>query len=388
MDREVIIKASRRVTLARSRLVKKTPFFAKLLLRLKLKFAECETAYTDMENVVFDPSFLNKLTDVELDFVLLHEVMHCVFKHCTRGGDKIPLLYNIACDIVVNSFILEILGLESFAVNGEQVMHLAPDKNEGRLYTAEQVYAMFMDKLSENSENYDYSSFDSHNEWAMINGSATEQIWDKYIKDSGAKGCAGLGSGIPESIRRYLKEVSHTPNTNWRQQLHDYIQFDSSDYSFGIPDRRYSGDFIMPSFQDNIVGALLRKLWVFIDTSGSVDEETLAIALKEIYSACQQVDSISGKLFFFDTEVSEPNSFESLEELRNIEPVGGGGTSFYAVFETHNTTDESELPNLILILTDGYAPFPDEDEAKDIPVVWTIINSDVEPPWGECVYID
>jgi hypothetical protein len=40
------------------------------------------------------------------------------------------------------------------------------------------------------------------------------------------------------------------------------------------------------------------------------------------------------------------------------------------------------LPIAIIILTDGYAPFPDEEKTMDIPVMWIINNEDVTPPWG------
>ena len=37
---------------------------------------------------------------------------------------------------------------------------------------------------------------------------------------------------------------------------------------------------------------------------------------------------------------------------------------------------------------DGYAPFPEEKAARDVPVMWLIINSDVTPPWGEVIHVD
>jgi hypothetical protein len=36
----------------------------------------------------------------------------------------------------------------------------------------------------------------------------------------------------------------------------------------------------------------------------------------------------------------------------------------------------------IIILTDGCAPYPEEYERMDIPVLWFINNEDVTPPWG------
>jgi hypothetical protein len=40
-------------------------------------------------------------------------------------------------------------------------------------------------------------------------------------------------------------------------------------------------------------------------------------------------------------------------------------------------------PASIIILTDGYAPFPQEKLAMGIPVLWLLNNEQVEPPWGK-----
>ena len=64
---------------------------------------KCETACTDGRKIYFGPSFLSNLSDDELDFILMHEIMHCALQHCLRTGDRDPEAFNIACDIVVNS---------------------------------------------------------------------------------------------------------------------------------------------------------------------------------------------------------------------------------------------------------------------------------------------
>ena len=40
------------------------------------------------------------------------------------------------------------------------------------------------------------------------------------------------------------------------------------------------------------------------------------------------------------------------------------------------------LPKSVVILTDGYAPFPDKNKIIDIPVLWVINNLEVDPPYG------
>ena len=41
----------------------------------------------------------------------------------------------------------------------------------------------------------------------------------------------------------------------------------------------------------------------------------------------------------------------------------------------------------IIILTDGYASFPDKSSAMGIPVLWIINNDDIDPPWGKVARI-
>ena len=83
------------------------PFFGYLSLRLQLACAPCGTACTDGERLIFDPEFEKELkTDQEMQFVILHEILHCALGHCTRRGSRSAKLFNIACDTVVNSTIL------------------------------------------------------------------------------------------------------------------------------------------------------------------------------------------------------------------------------------------------------------------------------------------
>lgn len=71
-----------------------------------------------------------------------------------------------------------------------------------------------------------------------------------------------------------------------------------------------------------------------------------------------------------------------------IYPGGGGGTKFHSVFEYVKANMMDNLPTSIIILTDGYARFPREDIAMEIPVLWMLNNEDVNPPWGKVARIN
>lgn len=46
-----------------------------------------------------------------------------------------------------------------------------------------------------------------------------------------------------------------------------------------------------------------------------------------------------------------------------------------------------KLPASIIILTDGFAPFPQEKLAGGIPVLWLLNNKKINPPWGKVTRI-
>ena len=43
------------------------------------------------------------MTTKEIEFVIAHEILHCVFDHMTGREDRDPQLHNIACDYIVNN---------------------------------------------------------------------------------------------------------------------------------------------------------------------------------------------------------------------------------------------------------------------------------------------
>ena len=133
-------------------------FFGLLIVHLKFALDETiETAATDGVTVFFSPEFLDTLSNDELDFVLMHEVMHVVLKHLDRSTELDNYLYNIASDTVINSIILESKNndLKSISLNGfGALMHLAPNGKEGREYTAEEVYEMLLSKAKKSPKNH------------------------------------------------------------------------------------------------------------------------------------------------------------------------------------------------------------------------------------------
>lgn len=425
---------TRRLLLSRMRLLCSHGFYGLLLLHMQYSVDEAvETACTDGVRITFGTAFLDELTDDELDFVMMHEVLHVVLQHCLREGERDPLLFNIACDIVVNSNILLENKMDArkitLASYGE-AMHLTPNKDEGHLYTAEQVYEMLKKSArsggggggssgksgggsgsgggnSGGSGNSGVSSnkngtaaqagsagshggFDDHSRWGTApDAERLHEEWCRRLEDAvGAMEIRDPSNGrglVPAFAVRLLKELRRA-TTDWRTILNEFVQEEIADYSFSPPDHRFEDSpFFLPDFNGTV--DTVKDVLFMIDTSGSVDDKTLAAAFSEVKGAIDQFDGrLSGRLGFFDAAVTEPLPFENEEELLAIRPVGGGGTSFDVVFRYVRERMETP-PSSIVILTDGYAPFPDESAAAGIPVLWLLTTEDVEPPFGKVAHI-
>ena len=392
----------RRIMLARSLILMRHPFYGMLLMRLQLGLAACGTACTDMVNLLFDPSFANALSDKELEFVMLHEVLHCVLQHCRRGKNYHSELFNIACDIVVNSTILYFLGQKEFEIAGRPVIHLTPDGQEGCLFTAEQVYDMLLRKYSSgvaggvkgDKIEEVFERIDSHEIWNTIsNATSLDTQWEEAVKEAADKATSrGYGIGeLPQSIREYILDLEHRAKVDWRDALQDFIQLHSDryDYSFSPPDKRFSeSDFILPAFTEEKTEAL-DNIWFCVDTSGSISQTVLAEIMSEIRQTLLLFTSVSVKISFFDTTVTEPVLCDDEETFMEIIPSGGGGTSFRAIFRYMKEKME-ELPVAVIVLTDGYCRYPDEKMALDVPVLWILYNNNNQndAPWGRSIHVD
>ncbi len=391
----------KRILLSRMRILCNNGFYGLLLMHMNFAIdTGCETACTDGRKIYFGPSFLNNLDDDELDFIMMHEVMHCALQHCIRGKDYDQEAFNIACDIVVNSNILESNkgNIKSITLKkyGES-MHVAPDGEEGRFYTAEEVYAMLPVKGKKKgasgmmgSGGNGSGNWDDHSKWGTADedGSLKDE-WSKNLLDASEaieiRDPSNQGGLIPLCADRIIKEL-RKPQTDWRTILNDFVQEEITDYSFTPPDRRFNeSPFFLPDYNEK--DETVKDILFMIDTSGSMSDEAITAVYSEIKGAIDQFNGhLQGWLGFFDAEVVEPKPFSSEEEFRIIRPKGGGGTRFDIIFkyvEKHMDT----LPASIIIMTDGYCNFPKEEEAMEIPVLWLLVTDDVNPPWGKVARI-
>ena len=97
-----------RIVVARVGLLLRHPFFGNMATRLRIKEADdwVPTAAVDGRNLYFNTQFFNAMDNKEIEFVIAHEILHCVFDHLTRRDDRDPQIYNIAADYIVNNLLV------------------------------------------------------------------------------------------------------------------------------------------------------------------------------------------------------------------------------------------------------------------------------------------
>ena len=417
---------------SRSRLMEEYPFFAILLMYLKFVAVDnIRNISTNGRCIFFNADFVSKLYPNELDFILCHQVLHIANGDIWRGQAWVGDDYHRACDIYNNDQLMKIgfrvgsfshLGklqykipmyseIEIGDLNPLEIYNLLPyklrmldEKTQKRYMTDSDFYwdyknsdrvdgvvvldvpkmTKYVGEEERDSSKQSAAGAKRGAAEAISEGEELEDFWTNRIERAftTTQGMGKQAGKIPAGIKRNI-EKSKKRDVDWKTVLDEFVQEEITDYSFTPPDRRFSdGDFFIPDFNEK--DFMPKDILFMVDTSGSVEMEELSRVYGEICGAIEQFNGkLCGRLGFFDCNVTDPISFESVEDIDSIIPYGGGGTSFEVIFEYVREHLNEFCPAMIVIFTDGYADFPEESAAMHIPVLWLISNRDVNPPWGK-----
>ena len=388
---------------ARVGLLLRASFFGNLATRLKLVNADewCPTAATDGRNFYYNTHFIKMLKPKEVEFLFGHEVLHCVYDHFGRRGDRDPQLFNIANDYCVNA------DLKKHRV-GEfitSVPCLYDPKYQDM--SSEEIY----DILYENAEKIDIGSLidkmlDEHldgegdsegsgkdgdkdgngNGRPKYSAEEKQKIRDEIKEAVLAAAAASDGAGnLPAGVKRIIQDMT-APKMNWRELIR--MQLEStikSDYTWLRSSRRgWHMDAVMPGMKlDPMI-----DIAISIDASGSMGEAILKDVLSEVAGIMEQFPNYRIHVVSFDTEVYNPQQFDSdnLEDITEYEVMGGGGTDFDCVFN-YFKANEIE-PKRHIMFTDGYPCGSWGDEQYCDTVFIMHGTTSIVPPFGQFAYYE
>ena len=387
---------------ARVGLLLRASFFGNLATRLKLVNADewCSTAATDGRHFYYNSRFIDMLRPKEVEFLFGHEVLHCVYDHFGRRGDRDPMLFNVANDYAVNGdlkkhrvgeFITSVPCLYDSKYEGMSSEEIYDDlyENAEKINMSDLIDKLLDDHLdgdgdSDSDDDGDEKS--GRGKKPKLSAEERQKIKDEIKEAVLSAAAASDGAGnLPAGVKRLIQDMT-APKLNWRELLR--MQLEStikSDFTWMRASRRgWHMDAIMPGMKNDE----LIDIAIGIDASGSIDERMLRDFLAETQGIMDQFQSYRIHIFTFDTRVYNPAQYNSdnLDSICDYEVKGGGGTDFDAIF---NYLKEEQIePKRLVVFTDGY-PFGSWGDENYADTVWIIHgNTTVVPPWGQHAYYE
>ena len=381
---------------ARSKLMKGNVGMASILLHLKpveVSQSRCDTMATDGKNIFYFPEWVLGCNEEELQGVLVHESLHVVYEHMIRRGNRHPKVWNIACDYVINAYLVYDLGYtlpnggcldyKYHGMNAEEVYQILVKDEDALQDAIDQINQQ--NPQGENSDDdeetsdtgqgnnisddSDESDSDESDQDGESNGEATGsdtgettfdsipsaigEVWDATTEDgepmndaemqelkgeiqravSMADKLHGMSEGGTSSGQG-LAEANQDVSVDWKEELSNLLQsVVASDYSWSRLNRNHSWRGInLPSKVRSPQGG---ELAIAIDTSGSVSQHELNMFATEIQAMAEECRLEKIRVCYCDTVVRKNQQGEwwdiyELDQGDDLElQVRGGGGTLF-----------------------------------------------------------
>lgn len=380
------LQMSERINKAKYNLIAKDPFFSMYLSFLEFKESkDIETFATDGRRIYYNREFGSRLTLAEIEGVLAHEVLHVAFQHPQRMQDRQPLLWNIACDMVINSL------LQKHGYTLPEAGTFDPQKRDA---SAEEIYEQERKKLIERwKRQKKFGSFDDFiKDWGKNTINIGEILRPEDGIDPKELGVPPLnerdGDPLGKSFgmdslgaRRDVEEeeISPPPPPSWQTILRNALQLvrGKDTYTYHKLHKAYLPHrIIIPTAS----GYRVPSVFVSIDTSGSIGQRDLKTFLNELENLLKKiVDKVC--VLWHDADVyPEEKPVTTLSQAKRLRPRGRGGTNFCPVFEYVNKQKTSK--KILILFTDGIGKMP--EKAPPYPVIW-VSTERKDFPFGKVV---
>ena len=407
-----------RIVTARIGLLLRHPFFGNMATRLRIMAADdwLPTAAVDGRNLFYNTQFFNAMNNKEIEFVIAHEILHMVFDHLERRGDRHPMLYNIAADYKVNNTLVrDRIGEKPSIVDCFQDFKYEE-------WTSEQIYDELFAEAKERGKELQELLEELEKEGEMLdehldpedgegsedgdageekdsNGNSVSKKKPKYskeelkkikdeIKEAMISSAQSAGAGnVPAGVERMIKQLTE-PKMNWREIIRQQIQsIIKTDYTFMRPSRKgWHTGAVLPgmNFEESI------DLCIALDMSGSIGNEQAQDFLGEVKGIMEEYKDYKIKIWCFDTSVYNEDDFSADDgrDLLDYEIYGGGGTDFMVNWTYMKENDIQ--PKKFIMFTDGYAwdSWGDPDYCDTVFVIHSNRDKNLQGPFGQTVHYD
>ena len=367
---------------ARSELLIKHHFFGKLVMHLELvETDQVDTMATDGSKIYYNKNFVDTLTHQEIVGIQVHEVLHVVFKHHLRRGNRDKHYWNVAGDFCINAVAKE----GGFTLPDDALFN--PDYAG---MSTEKIYSLIFNDAELKEQHANISCAGEVID--AVNKETGKELTDIEIKElekeiniqviQAEQSAKSIGKG--GDAYKSMINIVKTQSVAWNEVLCDLVvsQHSTSDYNFNKANRRFIyQNMYLPSVEHE---PLLNLAWGW-DISGSVDEEETAIYTDIINTVNATLNVGKNYIIYCDYAVRKVDVFEQGEEVE-LEYYRGGGTDFEPVFKYIDKELNNEIDSLVY-LTDGCG-YTDKRYEPDYPVFWATTGTSSNFKFGEIVEVD
>lgn len=349
---------------------------------------EIGTIGTDGLSVYYHPQYLGGLfreDRIGVNRVYLHMVLHGIFRHMLRRQGREARLYNLSCDIAVES-VIDGMNYRCVLKSRSYVRRqmYASLKKEMKVLTAEKIYHHLSGRDLKEAElerlERDFC-IDSHRYWPEDDKKKRQEIENQW---------QGISEQMETDMETFSKEASSESGSLVDQirvenrQRMDYREFlrkfsvlkeevsvdeDTFDYHFYSYGLSLYGNMPLIEPQEWKEVQKVEEFAVVIDTSMSCSGELVRKFLEETYGVLSENDSFFRKVNIHiiqcDDKVQEDREITCEEELKaymeELTLKGEGGTDFRPAFAyVEQLVKEHVFSNLrgLLYFTDGQGIYP------------------------------
>jgi predicted metal-dependent peptidase len=399
-DSKIDYQAREKLVTARIGLLLRHSFFGNLATRMQLINADlwCSTAATDGQKFYYNSRFIMMLKPKEVEFLVGHEVLHVVYDHMGRRGNRDPEIWNIADDYAVNAdlkrhkvgeFIKTVPCLYEQKYDGKAAEEIYDDlmKNVQKISIEDLLDQMIDDHMDGegDGEGDNEGNGEGKGKRPTMTPEERERVRQE-VKQAIINAASSAEAGqLPLGVERLIRQHTN-PVMPWRDLIQTNLTSAiRSDYSWMRPSRRgWHMDAIMPGMNP---GEEIDVV-VSIDMSGSISNSQAQAFLGEIGGMMNSFDGYKVHVFCFDTDTYNPKDFssENMDLIEEYQPMGGGGTDFDCIFKY--LKDNAIDPKRLIVFTDGY-PCGSWGDADYCDTTW-IIHGDKNPnpPFGTYAIYD
>ena len=306
--------------------------------------------------------FLNPLaglTQEEWKFVLAHEYLHAGLDHAGRCKGRDKYLWNIACDFVINDWLLEMnVGEMPDGVLYDESLHGM---------SAESIYDLIVARIRRFRK---HATFRGYGKGDVITGSGfrfgEEEIpvrLDEFFKNALREGLdytPGNQRGlIPAGLIEEIRALAARP-IPWDVELgmlfSEWFPPIQKHRSYARASRRQGStpEIPRPGYiirDEDLEG---RTFGVIIDTSGSMESKQIGYALGAVASYAVSKDVRATRVVFCDAAAYDIGYVTPEDIAGRVEVKGRGGTELQPAVNLLQRAENYPHDAPILIITDGH----------------------------------